>query len=141
MTTIYEEAIAIMQPAIDKIIHNYVGFDHNYVDDKDMPQHEINHFLGQLNIYYPGADKVTLKLAIRQFLTTLGCWHHRVVAKDKIDSKKNRVWNPLEETLESFLVQHRCFEITYKENDKPYPAADIIADWISDNINEPLSLQ
>ncbi len=139
--TIYEKAIAAMQPAIDIILANYRGFDDDYVDEKDMPEHEINKFLDQLHIFYPGADKVTLKLAIRQFLTTLGCWHHRVIAKDRLEPKNNRVWNPLEQSLRDFLQQHKGYEISYKENDKPYPAADIISDWISNNMNESIIKQ
>ncbi|MGY0399628.1 MAG: DUF2958 domain-containing protein [Ostreibacterium sp.] len=53
----------------------------------------------------------------------------------------HKVWNPLEQSLETFLQQHNNFEITYKENNKPYPTADIIADWVSDNISEHLSQQ
>ncbi len=136
--TIYKEAITAMRPAIDKILANYQGFNNDYVDEKDMPEREINEFLDRLHIFYPGADKVTLKLAIRQFLTTLGCWHHRVIAKDGFEPKNNRVWNPLEQSLKDFLQQHRGFEISYKENDKPYPAADIISDWIRDNIDESI---
>lgn len=140
MQTIYDEAIAAMQPAIDKLLINYQQFGSGHeIDKSEQPQNEINDYLDELDVYYPGATKRKLKLAIRQFMTTLSCFQYRVLAKSKNITVS--VWNPLEQTLPRYLAQHEGLEIVYRSNKDPYPTADVIADWISSNIQEDIATE
>ncbi len=138
MREVYYEATAVMQVAIDKLLKNYEGFGGSQIDNNEKPQHEINHFLEQLDIYYPDATKRRLKLAIRQFITRLSCFKYRVLAKSD-NNKIVAVWNPLEESLQQFLAQYNQHNIIYQSNKDSYPTSDIISGWVTSHINEDMA--
>ncbi len=135
LTGNYRAAIKAMSPALEQIIKNYKGWGKlESVDKEEYPEIEINEFLNQLDIFYPGADKRKLKLAIRTFIVNLSCFKYRVIAKQGQTS--SAVWNPLEEPYTKFINDHKENEINYRENKYPHPVADLISDWVTNNINE-----
>lgn len=136
LTGDYQTAITVMSPAINKIIENYQNWGKTeQLNVEELPQNEINEFIKKLDIYYPGATKRKLKLAIRTHITNLTCFKYRVIARNK---DKSIVWNPLEETYESFICKHKNYKISYRSNTLPHPVADIISDWVNNNLTEEI---
>ncbi|MBS9781830.1 MAG: hypothetical protein KGV56_04980 [Gammaproteobacteria bacterium] len=134
LTGNYKEAIIVMSPVLEQIIHHYRGWGKSEgIDKAEYPEIEINDFLGQLDIFYPGASKRKLKLAIRTFITNLSCFKYRIIA-----NMQGQVvaWNPLEEPYTVFINKHRNDEISYRDNTHPHPVADLISDWVTKNISE-----
>lgn len=134
----YKDAITVMHPALVKLIKNYDGWGKSErLNEAEYPQIEIQNFLKQLDIYYPGASKRKLKLAIRSFITNLSCFKYRVIARVQ-EQTQIRAWNPLEESYKQFIDENRNHQITYRANESPHPVADLISDWVTQNIDEDI---
>lgn len=136
---VYKQAIEVFAPAVNKLLMHYEGFgspDTGVIDKKDIPSHQIQHYFEQIDIYYPGAGYRKLKLAIRSFLSKLGCFNYRVTAS--ANGKTIAVWNPLEQPLHEFKSLYKTYDISYKERSELYPAEDLICDWITQQIDESI---
>lgn len=137
--THFQDAIAVMRPAIDALYKQYEGLSQEWVAEKDMPEAELENFLSKIDIIFPNSSHRRLKLAIWEFITRMACFKYRVISK--CTNGQVRVWNPLEEPLKQFVTRYPPNTIIYRANDQPYPTADLIADWITRHINEPLGLE
>lgn len=141
LATQYQHAIEVMQPAIEALLTQYEEFgipDTGVVNSNDLPQKQINEFIQNLDVYYPGANHIKLKLALRNHLQTLDCFNYRVIAKNRSNNATIAVWNPLEISLPQFKTQHAQDDIVYREAAESYPATDIISDWITQRLPENL---
>ena len=98
---------------------------------------ELEAFLERLDINYPDASHMRIKLAIWACIQRLSCFRYRVIhtAADGHVS----VWNPLEIPLKTWRQQHPGGELHYRDTDQPYPATDLIADWVARQLHEPLA--
>ena len=137
--THFQNAISVMRPAIDALYKQFEGLPQEWVSEKDMPETELEDFLSNIDIKFPNSSHRRLKLAIWEFITRMACFKYRVISK--CTNGEVSVWNPLEEPLKKFLHRHLASSIFCRPNDQPYPAADLIADWVSGHISEPLALE
>lgn len=134
--THFQNAITAMRPAIDALYRQYEGLSQEWVAEQDMPQAELEAFLDDIDIKFPNSSHRRLKLAIWEFITRMACFKYRVISK--CTDGQVKVWNPLEEPLKQFVSRHPPGTIVYRANDEPYPTADLISDWVSTHLREPL---
>lgn len=139
LTGDYKAAIIAMTPPMNKLLSHYIGWGKaEKLHAKELPVTELNHFLDELDIYYPGANKRKLKLAIRAFITQLTCFKYRVIAKDEKSQHTVAAWNPLEQKYSEFIANHKHCHISYRPNNTPHPVADLISDWVTRNMDEEI---
>ena len=133
----YQKAITAMRPAIEALYRHYEGFSTHWVEKEELPAAELEAFLERLDINYPDASHMRIKLAIWACIQRLSCFRYRVIhpAADGHVS----VWNPLEIPLKTWRQQHPGGELHYRDTDQPYPATDLIADWVARQLHEPLA--
>lgn len=124
----YARAFENMSPVITEILVRYKDWGTMIdVEESEFPHFEIQDFLANIDIYYPGANYEKLKLAIREKLKNLTCFRFRVIAKT---NEKQIYWNPIEENFRKFKSLHTNSRLEYRLTNEPYPAIDIINEWI-----------
>ena len=133
----YQKAIAAMRPAIDALYRQYDGFSTHWVEQDELPATELEAFLARLDINYPDSSHLRIKLAIWACIQRLACFRYRVI--HTADDGRVHTWNPLEIPLKEWLRQHPGGELHYRDTDQPYPATDLIADWVVRQLHEPLA--
>lgn len=96
-------------------------------DEYKTPQHSINHFLEELDVYLINADMNKYQRAFQHYVCNLDNFNLRV-----FDSKrKQRVWNPLDQSFEDFCAS--VGDIDYVYANTPNPPTDIIYQWLIDD--------
>ena len=133
----YQKAIAAMRPAIEALYRQYDGFSTHWVEQNELPAAELEAFLSRLDINYPDSSHLRIKLAIWACIQRLACFRYRVI-HTSADGRVH-IWNPLEIPLKEWLRQHPGGELHYHDTDQPYPATDLIADWVVRQLHEPLA--